>query len=331
MSAALSGPVEVPAGVEADPVLAQVVRSGFVESVHHGRVIGLAADGSVAFAAGAVDAPFFGRSSVKPLQATGMLRAGLPVTGELLALGAASHSGEPFHLDGARRILASAGLDESALGCPPDFPLDETARLDWIRGGHGRERIAMNCSGKHSAMLATCVAAGWPAEGYLDPGHPLQQALRATVTELAGDVPVTGVDGCGAPIFGTTLRGLAAAGRALVTGGAGEEGAAVAAAYRAFPEWTSGTRRPETALMRAVPGLMVKAGAEGVQLAVAEDGRAVAVKVDDGAGRAAVPVLVAALRRLGVELPDDLGPVLDPPVLGGGRPVGVVRVAPGTP
>lgn len=314
---------------DSDPVLAEVVRSGFVESVHHGRVVALAADGSLAFAAGDVDAPFFGRSSVKPLQATGMLRCGLPLTGELLALGAASHSGEPLHIDGARRILAGAGLDESALGCPPDFPLDDGARLDWIRGGAGRERIAMNCSGKHSAMLATCVAAGWPTEGYLDAGHPLQLSLRATVTELAGDVPVLGVDGCGAPIFGTTLRGLASAGRALVTGRAGEEGLAVAAAYRAFPEWTSGTRRPEAALMRAVPGLMVKAGAEGVQLAVADDGRAVAVKVDDGAGRASVPVLVAALRRLGVELPEDLGPVVAPPVLGGGRPVGAIRVPAG--
>jgi len=315
--------------VTADPILAEVVRSGFVESVHRGRVVAIATDGSVAFAAGDVDAPFFGRSSVKPLQATGMVRAGLPLTGELLALGAASHSGEPFHVEGARRILTGAGLDETALGCPPDLPLDEAARIDWIRDGHGRERIAMNCSGKHSAMLATCVAAGWPTAGYLDPGHPLQQALAATVAELAGGVPVTGVDGCGAPIFGTSLLGLATAGRALVTGGAGAAGAAVAAAYREFPEWTSGTRRPEAALMRAVPGLMVKAGAEGVQLAVTGDGAAVAVKVDDGAGRASVPVLVAALRRLGVTLPDELGPVVDAPVLGGGRPVGAIRVPDG--
>ena len=96
--------------VSADPIQAEVVRSGFVESVHRGRVVAIATDGSVAFAAGDVDAPFFGRSSVKPLQATGMVRAGLPLTGELLALGAASHSGEPFHVEGARRILAGAGL-----------------------------------------------------------------------------------------------------------------------------------------------------------------------------------------------------------------------------
>jgi len=311
---------------DADPLVAEVVRSGFVESVHRGRVVGIAADGSVAFTLGDVEAPVFGRSSVKPLQAVGMVRAGLPLVGELLVLASASHSGEPFHLDGVRRVLAGAGLDVDALRCPPDFPLDEAARVSWTRSGHDRERIAMNCSGKHSAMLATCVAAGWSTDGYLDPAHPLQQRLVATVAELAGGVPVTGVDGCGAPVFATSLVGLATAGRALVTGGAGPEGLAVAAAFRAHPEWTSGTHRPEAALMRAVPGLLVKGGAEGVQLAVLADGRAVTVKVDDGAARASVPVLVAALRRLGVEVPADVGPVIGPPVLGGGRPVGDVRV-----
>lgn len=311
---------------DADPVVAEVVRSGFVESVHRGRAVGIAADGSVAFTVGDVQAPVFGRSSVKPLQALGMVRAGLPLAGELLALASASHSGESFHLDGVRRVLAGAGLDVDALRCPPDLPLDEAARVTWIRGGHDRERIAMNCSGKHSAMLATCVAAGWSTQDYTDPGHPLQQHLVATVAEQAGGVPATGVDGCGAPVFATSLVGLARAGRALVTGGAGPEGLTVAAAFRANPEWTSGTTRPEAALMRAVPGLLVKGGAEGVQLAVLEDGRAVTVKIDDGAARGSVPVLVAALRRLGVDVPLDVGPVVGPPVLGGGRPVGEVRV-----
>lgn len=316
-------------GTAVDPVLAEVVRSGFTESVHRGRVVALAADGSTLLAVGDVDAPVFARSSVKPFQALAMLGCGLPSRGELLALAAASHSGEPFHLDGVRRVLARSGLDESALGCPPDVPIDEGARTAWIRDGHGPERVAMNCSGKHSAMLATCVAAGWSTDDYLDPAHPLQQAVAATLERFAGGVAAVGVDGCGAPLFATSLRGLAAAGRALVTGDAGPDGLAVAQAYRDHPEWTSGTTRAEAALMRAVPGLVVKGGAEGVQLAMAPDGRALAVKVDDGAGRASVPVLVAALRAVGVEVPAEPGPLLDPPVLGGGRPVGALRVPAG--
>ena len=313
---------------DADPVLAEVVRSGFVESVHRGRAVALAPDGTVRLSVGDVAAPVFGRSSVKPLQATGMVRAGLGLTGELLALGSASHSGEAFHRAGVERILAGAGLAVADLACPPDLPGDEAARTDWLRAGHDRERVAMNCSGKHAAMLATCVAAGWPTQGYRNPDHPLQQALLATVAELAGGVPAVGVDGCGAPVFATSLVGLADAGRSLVTGGAGEAGTRVADAFRAHPRWTSGTHRAEAALMELVPGLLVKGGAEGVQLAVADDGTAVAVKVDDGAGRASVPVLVAALRAAGVAVPADVGGVVDPPVLGGGRPVGEVRAVP---
>lgn len=315
-----------PSSAPTNPVLAEVVRSGFVESVHRGRVVALAADGSTALAVGDIEAPVFARSSLKPLQALAMLRAGLPLTGRLLALAAASHSGQPFHIEGVRELLDGAGVPVGALRCPPDLPLDEAARVDWVRSGHDRERIAMNCSGKHAGMLATCAAAGWPLEGYREPGHPLQQVIAATISELAGPIAAVGVDGCGAPQFATSLRGLAAAGRALVTGDAGPAGRSVAQAYRAFPEWTSGVGRPEEALMRLVPGLLVKAGAEGVQLAVAADGRAVAVKIDDGAGRAAVPVLVAALRAVGVPVPADPGPLLDPPVLGADHPVGRVRV-----
>lgn len=329
MNEALHHSTDGTAGIGTNPVLAEVVRSGFVESVHRGRVIALAADGSPALSVGDVDAPVFSRSSLKPLQALAMLRAGLPLSGRLLALAAASHSGEPFHLAGVRELLADSGLDPSALRCPPDLPLDEAARVAWLRSGHDREPLAMNCSGKHAAMLATCVAAGWPTADYTDLAHPLQQAIASTVSELAGPVSAVGVDGCGAAQFATSLRGLAQAGRSLATGAAGEPGSAIVAAYRQFPEWTSGTARPEAALMRAVPGLLVKAGAEGVQLAVMSDGRSVAVKIDDGAGRASVPVLVAALRAVGVVIGADPGPMVAPPVLGGGRPVGVVRVPDG--
>jgi L-asparaginase II len=313
------------------PVLAEVIRSGFIESRHRGMVAGLAADGSVALSAGAATVAVFPRSSNKPMQAAAMLRCGLNLDGELLALAAASHSGEDFHVAGVRRILASAGLTEDALQCPPDLPLDETAQREMVRAGAGPDRIHMNCSGKHAAMLATCVAAGWPTATYTDPAHPLQQAIAATVAELAGEpVAATGVDGCGAPLLAISVTGLARAFRALVLAEPGTKERRVADAMRAYPAWTSGTRRPENTLMTAVPGLLVKAGAEGVEAFALADGRAGAVKLEDGAQRARAPVTVAILRALGVAaVPGvdlaELTALATGPVVGGGRPVGQVR------
>ena len=310
---------------DVDPVVAEVVRSGFTESRHRGAVAGLAADGTQVISAGNTTVPFFPRSANKPLQATAMLRCGLKLDGELLALAAASHSGEDFHVDGARKILSGAGLTEDDLGCPPSWPLDpETARR-LIARGEGMSRIRTNCSGKHAAMLATCVLSGWPTGGYLDPGHPLQQAIRRAVEELAGQkVPAVGVDGCGAPLFALTLTGLARAFRALVLAPPGTPERRVADAMRAHPEWTSGTSRDERLLMDAVPGLLVKGGAEGVDAFALADGRAGAVKIDDGAHRARTPVTVAALRLLGVTVPGELATV---PVIGGEAQVGVIRAA----
>jgi L-asparaginase II len=191
-------------------------------------------------------------------------------------------------------------------------------------------RIRMNCSGKHAAMLATCAVNGWPTGSYLDPRHPLQQAIRITVEELAGQqVSATGVDGCGAPLFALTLAGLARAFRALVLAAPGTPERRVADAMRAHPEWTSGTSRDERKLMDAVPGLLVKGGAEGVDAFALSDGngvRAGAVKIDDGAHRARTPVTVAALRLLGITVPDELATA---PVIGGEAEVGVIRAAGG--
>jgi len=186
----------------------------------------------------------------------------------------------------------------------------------------------MNCSGKHAAMLATCAVNGWPTGSYLDPRHPLQQAIRSTVEELAGQqVAAVGVDGCGAPLFALTLAGLARAFRALVLAAPETPERRVADAMRAYPEWTSGTSRDERKLMDAVPGLLVKGGAEGIDAFALDDGNGVlagAVKIDDGAHRARTPVTVAALRLLGVTVPDELATA---PVIGGGEEVGVIRAA----
>ncbi len=284
---------------------------------------GLAASGRAVISAGRTDVPFLPRSANKPLQAAAMLRCGLGLDGELLALAAASHSGEDFHVDGVRKILSGAGLSEDDLRCPASWPLDTPTAHRLIARGEGMSRIRMNCSGKHAAMLATCAANGWPTGSYTDPGHPLQQAIRTTIAELAGQQPAaTGVDGCGAPLFALTLDGLARAFRALVLAGAGTPERRVADAMRAYPEWTSGTDRDERRLMDAVPGLLVKGGAEGVNAFAFGDGRAGVVKIDDGGQRARTPVTVAVLRLLGAAVPDALATV---PVTGGDAVVGEIR------
>jgi len=281
--------------------------------------------------AGRTGDPLFPRSANKPLQAAAMVRCGLDLDGELLALAAASHSGEGFHVAGVREILARAGLDEGALRCPAALPLDEAEAREVLRAGGGPERIANNCSGKHAAMTATCVAAGWPVASYADPAHPLQQAIRDTVAHLAGEpIAATGVDGCGAPLFAVSIEGVARAMRAVVLAEPGTPERRVADAMRAYPAWTSGTRRAEYALMTAVPGLLVKSGAEGVEAFAFTDGRAGAVKIADGARRAVTPVTVALLRALGIAEPRiadtaALDALAASPVLGGGARVGEVR------
>jgi L-asparaginase II len=314
-------------------VLAEVVRSGFVESRHRGSVLVLGADGQPAWSVGEVTAPMFPRSANKPIQAAAMLRCGLDLDGKLLALAAASHSGEDFHVAGVREILSRAGVPENALQCPPALPMDEAAQREILSRGGGPDRVHMNCSGKHAAMLASCVVAGWPTSSYRDPGHPLQVAIRATIEELAGEpVAATGVDGCGAPLFSLSLTGLARALQAMVTASPATPERKVADAMRAYPEWTSGTRRAERALMAAVPGLLVKSGAEGVDGLALADGRVVAVKIEDGAARARPPVAVALLRRLGVTTgPGVADAALDEiasvPVMGGEEAVGWVHAA----
>lgn len=310
--------------------LAEVVRSGFVESVHTGVLVTLDADGRTSCAVGDVDAAIYPRSANKPLQSAGMVRAGLPLHGELLALASASHSGEPFHLEGARAILAGAGLTEADLQTPPDWPVDEQEKVAYLRAGGEPTPLAMNCSGKHAAMLATAVANGWPTETYRRPDHPLQLALRATIEELAGEeVAHTGMDGCGAPLFALSVLGLARAFRAVAVAPPGTAEHRVATAIRSHPAYVGGTRRDVTRLIEGVPGIIAKDGADGVYAAAMPDGRAVAFKIADGGQRARPPVMAAALRRVGVRAPvlDELASV---PVLGHGEVVGEIRaVLPG--
>jgi L-asparaginase II len=307
-------------------VLAEVVRSGFVEGVHRGSVIVLDAHGAPFAGAGDVTGPIFPRSSSKPLQAVGMLRAGLrPPTSADLALICGSHLGEPFHTAAVRAQLTSVGLDASALRCPPDLPLHPVARDAILRAGGGPSPLTMNCSGKHAGMLLTCIANGWPLDTYLDADHPLQVAVTAAVADLAGEpIAATGVDGCGAPVLAFSLTALAASFLRLVDAAPGTSERAVADAMRADPLMVAGTGAEDSVLMAGVPGLISKVGAEGV-MAVAVPGMgAVAVKIDDGAARARTPVVVSALRRLGVDA-SVLESLAEVPLMGGGRPVGAVR------
>jgi L-asparaginase II len=299
--------------------LVDVVRSGVVESVHSGHIVVL--HGSSVVRVGDPDQPLFPRSSNKPLQAVGMRRLGLDVAPPWLALAAASHSGEPQHVAIVAEMLAAGGFTEDDLGCPPAWPLDEAARTAAV----APRRITMNCSGKHTAMLLTCRANGWPHKGYLAPDHPLQVGLREAVEELTGEsLAAVGVDGCGAPLFALSLVGLARAFRRLATAADGPE-RDVADAMRAHPDLVAGTGRAATRLMTDVPGLIAKDGAEGVFAAALPDDSAVAVKIDDGAQRAAERAAVAGLRAVGVDAPE----LATAPVLGGGEPVGVVRVRDG--
>jgi L-asparaginase II len=308
-----------------DVIVAEVVRSGFVESCHWGSAVAVDAAGDVILSAGDVSKPVFPRSSNKPLQAAAMVSAGLPLRGRLLALACASHSGEPFHLDGVREMLATAGLSESVLQTPPDWPLDETARIAAIRDGADPSALAMNCSGKHAAMLLTSAANGWDLDSYRRPSAPVQVAIGEGFERLTGEpVAAVGVDGCGAPLLATSLTGLARAFSRLRLAPAGTAEHAVAEAITGFPTYVSGSRRDEALLLQAMPGVIAKAGAEGSYALALPDGVAVALKIADGAARARPVVMAQVLRLLGHDHAV-LDQVATVPVFGHCHPVGEIR------
>ena len=316
--------------------MAEIVRSGVVEGHHHGSVLALAADGSVAYALGDVTSPILPRSCNKPLQGLAMVRKGLELPPDLLALGCGSHSGEPFHVDGVRRILDAAGLGEDALQNPPDLPLAPDVRDALLRAGGEPSRVLMNCSGKHAAMLATCVHNGWDTGSYLDISHPLQRAIAETFADATGEpIAHTAVDGCGAPLLSTSLGGLARGFVRLATATDGAE-RRVADAIRTHPEHVSGSTRDERALLTAIPGAIGKMGAEACYVLALPDGRAIALKIDDGADRARPIVMAATLQLLGWDTGSTAAGEIDTdavrgtgrhPLFGGGAQIGEIRAA----
>ena len=306
--------------------LAQVVRNGFVEGVHHGSAVVIDSDGSVIWSRGDISSPIFPRSSNKLMQGLAMVRNGLPLKGQLLALACASHSSEQIHIDGVHDILNAAGLDVDALQCPPDYPLDEIERDSLIADGIEKQRIFMNCSGKHAAMLFTCVINGWDTNSYLEMSHPLQQACQSVLEECTGEpVAHIGIDGCGAPLMSASLTGLARSFSQFAGPAASNDQRKIAQAIKDFPEYESGTRRDDFELMKGVPGLVSKIGAEAVYAVGLGDGRALALKIDDGADRARTVVAATILRDVMGVVAQVVEKQTSIPLLGGGKPVGEIR------
>jgi L-asparaginase II len=309
-------------------LLATVDRDGVVESVHRGHVVVCDERGVVVAALGAPALPTYVRSAAKPFQALAVLdaldAAGATLGLEGLAMACASHVGADEHQIEAAYLLACAGLDETALRCPPAIADDVAA----ARSSAGATRLAHNCSGKHAAFLLAQVAGGGDPTAYLDVDGPLQVAIRERLGEVCGATPTgPGVDGCGAPAWVLPLDALAM-GFARLAGATGGGLARVATAMRARPDLVGGSTTDDVRLMRTDPRIVAKRGAEavfGAGVHTARGALGVAVKIADGGNRAAGPVAAAVLAALGATVP---GEVREPVVLGGGTPHGALRVTP---
>ncbi|GAA4688452.1 MULTISPECIES: asparaginase [Kocuria] len=314
--------------------LAEVERSGFVESRHRGSAVVLAPDGSVALSLGAPDELIFPRSTLKPFQAIASMKAGAPLRGGQVAIAAASHTGTFDHLDAVSSILKAAGLTPDALQCPQDWPQDEDTRAWLIRTERGKNRMCMNCSGKHAAFLWACVVNEWPLDSYLDPQHPLQKLVVETIEDFSGEqAQHVGIDGCGAPLTALTLTGLArmysTLGRAARNIQADARAATVATSMLDYPEYVQGPGRSNTVIMEELD-VITKLGAEGVLGLGTRGGWSVAIKMLDGSSRANALVGLTLLAQVGAISADDAARVLDKvlhPITGAGKPVGAIKLA----
>jgi len=313
--------------------LAVLVRSGLEESRHLGAAVVVDHDGAVLREVGDAGASIYPRSCLKPLQALTVLRSGVELPGSQAAIATASHAGTPEHLALAASVLARSGSGEDDLLCPPDWPGDRAS----ARRADGSRRLAMNCSGKHASFLLACAENGWDPATYVDLDHPLQRAVRETVAEYTGEVvDHAGVDGCGAPVFATTVTGLArsvarVAGSVAPARRAGDpEAARLVDAVFADAWAIDGPGRANTVTVDEL-GVFAKLGAEGVMVMGTPGGVGVAVKVLDGNVRAGTLVALHLLVAEGAVDADAARRVVDAtlePVLGGGVVVGGIEVSP---
>jgi L-asparaginase II len=245
-----------------------------------------------------------------------------------MAVGAASHGGQPIHLAYVRAMLAEVGLDESALRCPPSWPYVVAAHDRLKLRGHARPtRLFHNCSGKHAAMLRACVAQGWAIDTYLDPDHPLQQAVRAELEAMTGDdLGAPAVDGCGAPVYSVTTRGVA---RAFARLGTDPEYRSVWSAMQRFAALTSDWGETPAGFAHWT-GMLAKSGAEGLIGVSGRHDVGIAIRCWDGSSRPLGPALLATVEQLGLapDLTRAYGTSrLAERVEGGGRTVGRVEAA----
>lgn len=295
-----------------DPVMVEITRGPAVESLHRGCAAVCDASGQLVAAWGDVGRAVFPRSTAKPLQALPLIETGAAerygVSDLELALACASHSGEPMHTEPVAAWLARLGLSEADLECGAHAPTDLEAARTLVRHGHAPSALHNNCSGKHTGMLATALHCGEPTRAYINADHPVQQRVAQVLWELTGaraEETPCGIDGCGIPTFGLPLTGFATAlARLADPTGLGPVRAAAArrifGAMTGYPELVAGTGRLCSEVMRAAPAVLVKGGAEGVYAAILPGrGLGVALKVDDGAGRASEVAVLALLRHLG--------------------------------
>ena len=303
----------------AGEVLAKVTRGDFVESLHLGHLIVLNSDGSIYLSKGSPELPIYPRSAVKSLQAAAMLKAGLKVNTDELAIICASHSGSQKHIDLVTKMLNYRDISISQLKNAVDKPLGEKEKISWAE--KPASQLAQNCSGKHAGMLITCQHNGWDMSTYLDPNHPLQVAIKNEIEELSGEkVSVVSVDGCGAPLFSISLIGLARAISNLVKS-KDDPYKQIVLACTKHPELVAGDGRLTTRLMQAVSGLFMKEGAEGVEVCALSDGRVIAIKIIDGSWRPVAPIIMEIFKRWGVETPDE-----SVKIYGGDNLVGEIKV-----
>lgn len=316
---------------EPNPILVEVSRGDMVESYHRGAAAVVAANGRLVAAWGDVERPVYARSAIKPLQALALVESGaadrFKLDDEEIALACASHGGEFAHIECVTRWLVRVGLTPNDLECGPHLPLNEQAAADLLRAGGIVSRLHNNCSGKHAGFLTTALHLGKPTDGYLNADHPVQRYWQEVLSEMAqadlAPAPA-GVDGCGIPVRGLSLRATANAMARLAdpVGLTPARAAAARAVVRAMikaPFMVAGSGRFCTEVIRhaSVP-LVVKTGAEGVfTAALPGKGLGIALKIDDGAARAAAVAMGAILVSVGAldgAVRDTLADHLQPPV-----------------
>lgn len=326
-----------------NPVVVEVTRGSAVESAHRGAFAVCDSAGKIILSGGAIEHPIYPRSAIKPLQALPLIESGaadaFSLGNQELALACSSHGGEPGHTDRVGAWLARMGLTPDHLACGGHAPTHEASTEALYRAGNHVSRLHDNCSGKHTGFLATALHLGEPLTGYHHAHHPVQKRIETTLSEMARTDVTTlphGIDGCGIPVIAMPLEKMAAALARMADPSGLPQGRAAACrriltAMSAEPFLVAGTGRFDTAIMDAAADVVVKTGAEGVYgAAIPKLGLGIALKIDDGAGRAASVLMGALLVRLGIfdqTTSDRLKAHLEPPILcRDGRTIGAIRV-----